>query len=173
MAFAAAAGSTPARALDLGSGGGLPGLVLAGLVWPEATWVLLEAAARRCGFLTDAVDRLGLGHRVVVDQRRAEEAAHDDAQRGRFDLVVARAFPGGPAVVAECGAGFLAPGGALVVSEPPAGDARWPAAGLATVGLALEAQVAAPARFVRLRRVGVLAPDVPRRTGVPRKRPRF
>jgi hypothetical protein len=147
--------------------------VLAALAWPATRWVLLEAGARRSRFLTEAAVRLGVTDRVVVDQRRAEVAAHDVDRRGRFDLVVARAFPGGPAVVAECGVGFLAPGGDLVVSEPPSSPDRWPTRGLTGLGLALEARIEVPARFVRLRRVGALAPDVPRRTGVPRKRPRF
>lgn len=147
--------------------------MLAALAWPATRWVLLEAQARRSRFLTDAAERLGLSDRVAVDHRRAEVAAHDTARRGRFDLVVARAFPGGPAVVAECGAGFLAPGGEMVVSEPPSSADRWPTRGLAGFGLDLEARIEVPGRFVRLRRVGSLAPDVPRRTGVPRKRPRF
>jgi 16S rRNA G527 N7-methylase RsmG len=46
-------------ALDLGSGGGVPGLVLAG-ARPETSFVLLEAGLRRCRFLREAVDELGL-----------------------------------------------------------------------------------------------------------------
>ncbi|MGZ4710399.1 MAG: RsmG family class I SAM-dependent methyltransferase, partial [Acidimicrobiales bacterium] len=114
---AALTGPRPARALDLGSGGGLPGLVLI-LAWPSTVWCLLDANQRRTDFLTDAVDELGVADRVTVVRGRAEEVAHDPAHRGRFDLVVARSF-GKPAVTAECAAGFLVVGGMLVVSEPP------------------------------------------------------
>lgn len=108
----------PARVLDLGSGGGLPGLVLAAL-WPWATVVLLDAQHRRTVFLCEAVRRLGLHTRVQVVNGRAEVLGRDETLRASFDSVVARAF-GRPAVTAECAAPFLRVGGVLVVSEPPA-----------------------------------------------------
>jgi hypothetical protein len=111
----------PVRALDLGSGGGLPGLVLVS-AWPTTDWCLLDANQRRTEFLQEAVDELGLAGRVTVRRGRAEDLAHDPSLRGTFDLVVARSF-GKPAVTAECAAGFLAVGGSLVVSEPPASSA--------------------------------------------------
>lgn len=49
----------PASALDVGSGGGLPGLPLA-IAWPEARVVLLESRERKAGFLEHAVRTLGL-----------------------------------------------------------------------------------------------------------------
>lgn len=116
--FAVAVEAPPTRFLDLGSGGGVPGLVLAEL-WPGAQAVLLEAGERRCGFLREAVGRLGLDGRVAVVRQRAEEAGRSPTWRGGFDLVVARSF-GPPAVTAECAAPFLRVGGRLVVSEPPA-----------------------------------------------------
>jgi len=130
--------TAPHQVLDLGSGGGLPGLVLA-RHWPDSRVVLLDANEQRTAFLAEAVDRLGWHDRVRVLRGRAELLAHEDEWRGAFDLVVARSF-GPPAVVAECAAGFLAVGGALIVSEPPAspgsGD-RWNHADeLATLGLA-------------------------------------
>ncbi len=111
-------GPTPPVLLDLGSGGGLPGLVVAAR-WPEATVVLLDASARRTAFLAVATRRLGLEDRVSVRQDRAEVAGRDPELRGRLDLVLARSF-GRPAVTAECAAPLLKPGGWLVVSEPPA-----------------------------------------------------
>ena len=62
--------ATP-RLVDMGAGGGLPGLVVA-QGWPEASLVLLEANERRCAFLRRAVDQLELGDRVSVLQERAE-----------------------------------------------------------------------------------------------------
>jgi 16S rRNA (guanine527-N7)-methyltransferase len=135
--FAAGLERPPERFLDMGSGGGVPGLVLA-LTWPDADAVLLDAGERRCAFLREAVGRLGLAGRVEVVRQRAEEAGRIPSRRAAFDLVVARSF-GPPGVTAECSAPFLRVGGLLVVSEPPTGpeDAeRWPAAGLALLGLA-------------------------------------
>ncbi len=57
---AGAGAAAPARWLDLGSGGGLPGLVLA-QHWPSAPGVLLDSAARRTSFLSHAVETHGVG----------------------------------------------------------------------------------------------------------------
>ena len=157
--------------LDLGAGGGVPGLVLAAC-WPKAAVVLLDTVHRRCEFLTRAATRLGLSERVAVVEGRAEAIAHDPIWRERHDLVVARSF-GSPAVTAECGVGFLRPGGRLVVSEPPDGGAgRWPAPGLARLGLQrVRAGRAGGVAFVELSRSGSLDSRTPRRTGLPGKRP--
>ena len=106
------------RILDLGSGGGLPGLVTA-QEWPEASLVLLDANERRTGFLAMAARDLGLSARVSVICARAETAGRDAELRGAFDGVVARSF-GPPGTLSECAAPFLRVGGWLVVSEPPA-----------------------------------------------------
>ncbi len=108
--------------LDLGSGGGVPGLVLA-ISWPDAAGILLESQRRRCELLERALERLDLGDRIAVREGRAEDLARDPLLRGQVDLVVARAF-GRPAVTAECAVGFLRAGGRLVVTEPPAGTAH-------------------------------------------------
>lgn len=157
------------RAVDLGSGGGVPGLVLAQLL-PSVTWVLLDGMVRRTSFLEEAAVELGLDN-VVVRTVRAEEAGRDPALRGTADLVVARGF-GAPPVTAECAAPLLRVGGSLVVSEPPGSTgARWPATGVAEVGLLVECTVVGPPAFVRLRQVRPVSGRYPRRTGVPAKRP--
>ena len=61
-----------ARLVDLGSGAGLPGLVIA-LCRPELPIDLVEPLARRCTFLTEAVEQLGLREQVRVVRGRAEE----------------------------------------------------------------------------------------------------
>jgi 16S rRNA (guanine527-N7)-methyltransferase len=119
--------------LDLGSGGGLPGLVLA---WdhPDVAVVLLDASSKRCDFLRRAVRRLGLGERVHVWCGRAEVLGRDPSRRASQRLVVARSF-GPPSRTAECASPFLRVGGRLAVSEPPLAADRWPTAGLARLGL--------------------------------------
>ena len=171
--FAVGLDEPPGRLLDLGSGGGVPGLVLARR-WPTAEVVLLDAAERRCEFLRAAVAELGWGNRVSVVRARAEEAGRDAGLRGTFDVVTARGF-GPPAVTAECGAPFLRPGGHLVVSEPPDDDdaSRWPAAALAALGLVAERTWREPFHYRSLRQAHPCPDRYPRRTGQPAKRPLF
>ena len=162
-----AAVDAPSRALDLGSGAGIPGLALA-LTWAASTWVLLDAGARRAAHLEEAVADLDLGSRVTVVRERAEVAAREDGLRAAFDLVVARSF-GPAAVTAECASGFLCVGGRLIVSEPPEDVAdRWASPGLASLGLADRGRRGA----VRvLEQVEPLSERYPRRVGIPMKRP--
>lgn len=92
--------------VDLGSGGGVPGLVLAA-AWPHARIVLLDGSVRRAQFLRRAVKACDLEGRLSVWEMRAEDAGRDPRRRGGADLVVARLF-GPPAVTAECAAPLLA-----------------------------------------------------------------
>lgn len=171
--FAAGVDHPPANALDLGSGGGLPGLVLAGR-WPASSWVLLDANERRTAFLGDAVRRLGMEGRVAVLRLRAEDAGRRPDYRARFDVVTARGF-GPPPVVVECAAPLLHPGGTLVVSEPPDGGRhRWPDDGVRQVGLSPATTFRrAHSTFVRLVQEQPCPAAFPRRVGVPSKRPLF
>jgi 16S rRNA (guanine527-N7)-methyltransferase len=174
--FAAAVVAPPARLLDLGAGGGVPGLVLAER-WPASEVTLLDVAERRCRFLAEAVAALGWAARVAVVRARAEDAGRRPDLRGAFDLVVARGF-GQPAVTAECGAPFLAVGGRLVVSEPPAADnsggpARWPEEGLATLGLRGAGEWRQPYHYRAFEQVSACPERYPRRVGIPAKRPLF
>jgi 16S rRNA (guanine527-N7)-methyltransferase len=178
--FAAGLPEAPRRFLDLGTGGGVPGLVLA-LHWSDSRAVLLDASARRCAFLAEAVEELGFGSRVSVVRSRAEEAGRRDGLRGEFDAVVARSF-GPPAVTAECAAPFLVVGGRLVVSEPPGDDEqsteappppRWPAKGLARVGLAADGAWTEPFHYRSFVLERPCPDEFPRRDGVPAKRPLF
>ena len=162
----------PRRVVDLGSGGGIPGLVLA-QAWPDVDIVLLDANERRTAFLERAVEALGL-NRVRVLRGRAEEVGHEAVWRGRADLVVARSF-GPPAVTAECGAPLLGVRGRLIVSEPPEEDSpRWPVEGLAALGLRPSGRLEqAFSRFQVLRQERACPQPFPRRSGTPAKRPLF
>jgi 16S rRNA (guanine527-N7)-methyltransferase len=177
-AFAVAAGTPPARAVDLGAGGGLPGLVLAQECWPNANWVFVDAQRKRTDFLIEAVEALGLDDRVMVLTERAELVARDQAHRGTYDLVVSRSF-GPPAVVLECAAPLLRPEGWFVVSEPPATAlaARWPTDALAMLGCRpAEGLVVGDGEgyhFARIQQAEATADRYPRRVGIPTKRPLF
>ena len=149
-------GPSPASAVDLGSGGGVPALPLA-LRWTDTRWLLIEANGRRARFLVQALRRLGLDSRASVRAERAEILGREHGQRARYEAVVARGF-GPPAVTAECGAPFLLVGGRLLTSEPP-GERTWPSEALAELGMVargrrgsvmvLEQKTACPDRFPR------------------------
>lgn len=97
----------PGRLLDIGSGAGLPGLVIA-IVAPKLAVTLLERTARRARFLEHMVRTLGL---------RNVQVAHADALDWRdtagFATVTARAVASG-AVLAALVRPHLAPDGVLV-----------------------------------------------------------
>lgn len=176
-----ALGPGPAQLLDLGSGAGLPGLVIATEL-PAVTMILLEANERRAGFLEQAIRQCELVGRVKVVHARAEMAGRDQRYRGTFDGVVARSF-GAPAVVAECAAPLLRVGGWLIVSEPPgdedgpvstgSDEMRWPADQLVQFGLEPVESVRSDFGYQLLRQYQLCREEYPRRDGVPSKRPRF
>jgi 16S rRNA (guanine527-N7)-methyltransferase len=95
-------------AVDLGSGAGFPGLVLA-LCWPEVRWTLVDSDGRKAAFLNAAVAALSLAPRVrVVTSRAGEEAGGEEIELA--DLVVSRAV-WGPREVLDRMARYRAPGG--------------------------------------------------------------
>ena len=106
-----------ASILDVGSGGGIPGLIWA-ILWPEATVHLLEARGKKARFLEEAASRLGLDNVSVLDGR-AEDLARQAAHRDAYDLVTARALAA-MAVLGELTLGFVKPGGWLgaIKGEP-------------------------------------------------------
>lgn len=167
--------SPPSAVADLGSGGGVPGLVLAAR-WEAPSFLLVEARGRRAAFLRHAVGELGLGGRVVVEATRAEVVGRTPERRAAFDVVTGRGF-GRPAVVAECAAPLLKVGGLLAVSEPPPGSrgvpGRWPEDRLAELGMGRVGPVRSAYGFVLVFQERPCPDRFPRRVGVPAKRPLF
>lgn len=161
--------------IDLGSGGGVPALVIAEEL-PHATLVLVERGANRATFLSDAIERLGLSNRVRVVATSAEGAARAEDIEGTADAVTARSF-GPPAVTAECACRMLKPGGTLIVSEPPTDGrepTRWPVAELAPTGLEpTEVVRYQQSSFQVLTRIADHDPRLPRNEATTRKRPLF
>lgn len=162
----------PARFLDLGAGGGLPGLVLADR-W-DSPAVLLDSVAQRTGFLIQVLGRDGAPTHVEVVTGRAENVARIPEFERTFDLVVARSF-GAPAVTAECAARFVDVGGWLIVAEPPRPDEaiRWPRKPLEALGWRPHAAVRHGAAFQILRKVADTPEEYPRAVGRPAKRPLY
>ncbi len=77
--------------LELGVGGGLPGLVMA-VENQDLRLVLLDSARRSVLFLRWAVDELDLASRVEIVHARAEQLGREDFYRASFPVVVARSF---------------------------------------------------------------------------------
>lgn len=168
-------GRAPSSVVDLGTGGGVPGLILA-LCWPSSRVVLVDGSVRRTEFLTMALSRFsGIDHATVITGR-AEELGHRDELREAHEVVTARSF-GSPSVTAECGAALMAEGALMVVSEPPdtEGQDRWPSEGLQRCNLQAEETLRIDGRFGYqvLRKEGTLPERLPRRVGIPAKRPLF
>ena len=111
------------RVCDVGSGAGLPGLVLA-IARPDVQVTLLEPLLRRTTFLSEVVDQLGLDDRVVVDRGRAEER-HGAV---RFDVVTSRAVAPMDRLL-RWSMPLVAPHGALVAMKGSSAAAELAAAG--------------------------------------------
>jgi 16S rRNA (guanine527-N7)-methyltransferase len=99
------------RLVDLGSGGGFPGIPLAAALPAQA--LLVESVGKKARFLETAVAATGLAERVAVANERAETIAHDERHRARWPAVVARAVASLDEL-AELAIPLLAPDGLLV-----------------------------------------------------------
>lgn len=102
----------PRRCIDVGSGGGLPGIPLA-IAFPALRLTLLESVGKKAAFLREVVADLGLSG-VTVTTGRAEDAAREPAERDAYDLVVARALAPLPVALELC-LPFARPGGIAVL----------------------------------------------------------
>lgn len=100
------------RIIDLGSGGGFPGLPIAAALSGAAV-ALLEPIRKKAAFLRTVVDATGLADRVAVMTGRAEELAADPTRRGTWSIVTARAVAS-TADLVELAFPLLEPGGVLV-----------------------------------------------------------
>lgn len=110
-----AAGSQ-VRLIDIGSGAGFPGLVLA-IALPQLEVALVEPIGKKARFLQSVVDAVdGLAGRVAVRVDRAEELARAESFRGRFDFATARAVGSLP-MIAELALPFLKVGGSLLAQK--------------------------------------------------------
>lgn len=105
--------------LDMGSGGGLPGLPLK-LVLPDLNLTSVDAVAKKISFQKHIIRSFALSG-VVARHGRLEELGQESSFVGHFDLVVARAF----ASLADCvclARPFLQSGGRLIAMKGPEGE---------------------------------------------------
>jgi 16S rRNA (guanine527-N7)-methyltransferase len=158
------------RLIDIGSGGGLPGIPLAIATGVEV--VLVEAVTKKAAFLELALRELGLAGSVAAG--RAEDLAHDPHCREQFAVATARAVASAPSV-AELTVPFLRIGGlallqrgAMEAAERQAVEDAAPMLGARFVE---ERQLEGDRRIVILEKVAPTPIRFPRRVGVAQKRP--
>lgn len=162
------------RLVDVGSGGGLPGLPLK-LRRPDLQVTLIESDQDKAAFLVQAAARLRL-RGVEVVNRPAEEAGQDARYRETFDVAVARALAPMP-VLAELCLPLVRVGGRLLAQKTEREDMGGAHLALDVLGGALEAVNAAPSQLrgegtiVVVRKVAPTPAMYPRRPGMPRRKP--
>jgi 16S rRNA (guanine527-N7)-methyltransferase len=164
------------RVADLGSGAGLPGLVLAASL-PDARFDLIESVTRKCEFLRQAIERMGLANAVVVCERSEDWAGGDG--REAYDLVTARAV-GGLATLAELASPLLRDGGMMAACKGARSTDEEAQLARCAERLALETLEIRPVepypgsrdRHIHLLRKNGPTPNgLPRRAGMAAKRP--
>lgn len=160
--------------LDLGSGGGLPGLPLA-IALPTTAFTLLESSSRKVSFLVRAIERCRVTNAEVVHDR----AESFEAGRGRYGVITARAVAPLP-VVLEYAAPLLRIGGIAVVWRGQREPELEAAALCAAAELGLGEPVIRPVRpypgvqhrhLYAIAKVNETPSRYPRRPGMALKRP--
>jgi len=165
-----------ASLLDVGSGGGFPGVPLK-IARPDISLTLLEATGKKAGFLALLLEELGLEGHVL--NTRAEQAAHEPAHREQYDVVTARAVAALP-VLCELCLPFVKPGGVFVAYKGPREKAEEELQSAARAIKALGAQLehlhsettvyGGRSRII-LRKIGHTPANYPRNHGAMLKKP--
>ncbi len=163
--------------LDVGTGAGFPGLPIK-IMLPDTRLTLLEATGKKVTFLLHMVDVLGLDD-VRVIHGRAEDVAHDPEERGKYDVVLARAVASLPVLAEYClpfcriGGRFIAQKAEGIADEVAAGQEAVDVLG----GVLKERKSVAvpgipePRTLVVYLKARPTPHDYPRRPGVPTRRP--
>ena len=124
QAFVAALADVTGIVIDIGTGAGVPGLVIA-QERPDLTLVLADRRATRMDALQMGVSGLGWEDRITVLTCDIADLGKQPEHTGQYDAVVCRGF-GSPEVTAPLARPLLKNGGTLIVSEPPSPKpSRW------------------------------------------------
>jgi len=176
--------------IDVGSGGGFPGVPLAIATGFRVT--LIESVAKKAAFLTEITRELELDVTVICG--RAEDVGRDPAFRARFASATARAVAGVTTVL-ELTVPLLEIGGVALLQRGKLTPAERIASGDAALvlGAAIESELPMPLprehvagspprrargagarderRLLVVRKLAITGPRFPRRAGIPAKRP--
>lgn len=167
------------RVIDVGSGAGFPGVIIA-IARPLWQVTVLDSLKKRCDFVSGTLHDLGIRN-VDVLWGRAETAGQDPEHREKFDVAIARAVAE-MRVLSEYCLPFVRVGGALIAAKGPSPQREVNGAQIAIslLGgklLSIEAVQSysdgetQPRTAVTVRKVAITPPQYPRREGKPLKRP--
>jgi len=165
--------------VDVGAGGGLPGVPLS-IVRPNASITLLEATEKKVRFLQHIKTELELQNLLIL-HARAEEIGRDPAYRETFDLATARALAALGVVIEYC-APLLNRDGYIISMKGKLSEEELSGAVAASAVLQVEVERVQRVDYqpqfspkyrhlVILRKVGVTPKDFPRKVGLAKKRP--
>jgi 16S rRNA (guanine527-N7)-methyltransferase len=166
------------RIADLGSGAGFPGLVLA-VALPNAGVDLIDSIGKKTAFIAHAAAQAGIPNaRAII--ARAEDVARDESARESYDVVTARAV-GRLSTLAELASPLLKQGGVLIAWKGRRDEEEEQQMSRAAESLAMSPEAildvghraGSEHRHLHvLRKSGPTPPDLPRKSGMAKKRPR-
>ena len=132
--FADAIPNDVREVVDLGSGAGVPGLIVA-VVRPELRVTLVDRRQKRVDALIRAITLLDMGERVAAVCADVDKIRIEMPWRGKFDAAISRGF-GPPLQTLTWSAQLVRPGGVVVISEPPNQEMdRWAGVDLTAFGV--------------------------------------
>lgn len=168
---------TAGRVADIGAGAGFPGLVLA-VALPEARVDLIESIGRKCEFMRQAIETAGIPNATVLNTRSEDLASADG--RESYDAVTARAV-GRLSTLAELASPLLKPEGLLVAwkGKRDADEERQLEGASETLAMRPEHvldvgnRAGSEHRHLHvIRKSGPTPPNLPRKPGIAKKRPK-
>ena len=144
--FADAMPHTARTAVDLGSGAGVPGLIVA-LFCPYLRLHLVDRRVGRTDVLVRAVHALNLVDRVTVRCSEITDMTKDSTWAKHFDVAMSRGL-GPPIQTLNLSRDLVKPGGTIIISEPPPdSDSRWDQQQVRALGLEGPSRIGAVAMF--------------------------
>jgi len=158
--------------IDIGSGGGLPGLPIA-IVMPDLPVTLLEATGKKARYLAETAIAMNLENVTVLSERAETLGTSDGGGRAAWDVVTARAVGPLP-VLLELTLPLLTEGGKLLAikGERAADEIKASAAALKALRGRVECTHRTPSgTIVVVERVGPIPSQYPRRPGEPARAP--
>lgn len=172
---------TASRIADIGSGAGFPGLVLATAL-PEARVDMIESVGRKTAFIKRAAAGAGIANAVAITARAEDVARIEPPTGGResYDVVTARAV-GRLSTLAELASPLLKEGGILIAWKGRRDEDEEQQMSRAAEGLGMTPEqildvghrAGSEHRHLHvLRKSGPTPPDLPRKSGMAKKRPR-
>ncbi|MCW2988736.1 MAG: methyltransferase GidB [Solirubrobacterales bacterium] len=165
------------RIADVGAGAGFPGLALA-VALPDAQVDLIESVTRKCAFMQRAIDEAEIANANVLDTRSENWASADG--REAYEVVTARAV-GRLSTLAELASPLLKPNGVLIAWKGKRDEEEEAQLNQASESLAMRPEqilnvgdhAGSQHRHLHIvRKSAPTPPDLPRRPGIAKKRPK-